>query len=212
MSQQEFAPEPEFNEQASGNGEDEVYYPQHPYYWSVKPENEGVPRDEPPSSYVESTLQQGYKAQDAAENVKQDTYGANADGQQSSDRGSTRQQNAPNGDAFGQAYGPFGSYNSNYGGYSRGVPPYAQTTGYSRMQRRSPFRVLFLVLLFFLLLKPILIVAGLLLAAIGALVGGVLLFVLLMAFFVFGMSMFRMALRPGSRRGGRYWYRRGSWW
>jgi UPF0716 family protein affecting phage T7 exclusion len=51
-----------------------------------------------------------------------------------------------------------------------------------------------------------------LLAAIGALVGGVLLFVLLMMFFVFGMSMFRMALRPGYRRGGRYWYRRGRWW
>ena len=217
MSQQEFAPESEFNEQDSGNGENEIYYPQHPYYWSVKPENEGMPRDEPFSSYIESTLQQGYKAQDAAENVKQDTYGANASDQQSSNSGSTsngraRQQNAPNGDAFGQSYGPSGFYNTNYGWYGRSMPPYAQTPGYSRIQRRSPFRVLFLVLLFFLLLKPILIVAGLFVAAIGALVGGVLLFVLLMALFVFGMSIFRMALRPGYRRGGLYWYRRGRWW
>jgi hypothetical protein len=212
MSQQEFAPEPEYNEQDSGNSEDEIYYPQHPYYWSVKPENEGVPRDEPPSSYVESTLQQGYKAQDATENVKQDTYGASAGGQQSTDSGSTRQQDAPSGDAFGQRYGPSGYYNSYYGSYGRGVPPYAQTPGYNRMQRRSPFRVLFLVVLFFLLFRPMLLVAGLLLATIGALVGGVLLFVLLMVCFVFGLSMFRMALRPGYRRGGLYWYRRGRWW
>jgi hypothetical protein len=211
MSQQEFAPESESHGQGSGNGEDEIYYPQHPYYWSVKPENEGAPRDEPPSSYVESTISSGYRPQDNAANVKQGTYGANAGGQQSSTKGSTGQQYAHDGDAFEQGYRPFGSYNSNYGLYGRGVPPYAQAAGYNRMQRRSPLRMVFLVLLIFLLIKPILIVAGLFLATIGVLIGGVLLFVLLMAFFVFGMSMFRRAIRPGYRRGGLYWYRRGRW-
>ena len=202
MSQQEFAPESGSHGQDSGNGEDEIYYPQHPYYWSVKPENEAAPRDESPSSYVESTIQPGYQAQDNAANVKQGTYGTNAGGQQSSQNGSERQQYAPDGDAFEQGYRPYNSY---YGGYWRGMPPYAQATGYGRMQRRSPFRIVFLVLLAFLLLKPILIVAGLLLATIGALVGGALLFMLLMAFFVFGLGIFRRGFRPGYRGRGRYW-------
>jgi hypothetical protein len=212
MSQQEFAPEPGSHGEGSGNGEDEIYYPQHPYYWSVKPENEGAPRDEPPSSYVESTISPGYQAQDNAANVKQGTYGTNAGDQQSSGNENARQQYAPDGDAFEQGYGPFGSYNSNYGWYGRGVPPYAQAAGYRRMQRRSPLRMVFLVLLIFLLIKPILILAGLFLATIGVLIGGALLFVLLMAFFVIGMGMFRMALWPGYRRRGLYWYRRGRWW
>lgn len=202
MSQQEFAPESESRGQDSGNGEDEIYYPQHPYYWSVKPENNGAPRDEPPSSYVESTVSPGYQAQDNAANVKQETSGANAD----------RQQYAPGGDAFEQRYRPFGPYSSNYGWYGRGVPPYAQSARYGRMQRRSPLRMVFLVLLILLLIRPVLILAGLFLATIGVLIGGALLFLLVMAFFVFGVGMFRMALRPGSRHSGLYWYRRGRWW
>ena len=204
MSQQEFAPESGSHGQDSGNGEDEIYYPQHPYYWSVKPENEAAPRDESPSSYVESTIQPGYQAQDNAANVKQGTYGTNADDQQSANNGSARQQYAPDGDAFEQGYRPYSSY---YGGNWRGMPPYpyAQATGYGRMQRRSPFRIVFFVLLAFLLLKPILIVAGLLLATIGALVGGALLFMLLMAFFIFGLGIFRRGVRPGYRGRGRYW-------
>ena len=202
MSQQEFAPESGSNGQDSGNGEDEIYYPQHPYYWSVKPENEAAPRDESPSSYVESTIQPGYQAQDNAANVKQGTYGTNADDQPSANNGSARQQYAPDGDAFEQRYRPYSSY---YGGNWRGMPPYGQATGYGRMQRRSPFRIVFFVLLAFLLLKPILIVAGLLLATIGALIGGALLFMLLMAFFVFGLSLFRRGFRPGYRGRGRYW-------
>ena len=205
MSQQEFAPESESQGQGSGNGEDEIYYPQHPYYWSVKPENEGAPRDEPPSSYVESTISPGYQAQDNAADVKQGTYEANAGGQQSAGNGNARQQYAPDGDAFERGYRPFGSYNSNYGWYGRGVPPSAQAAGYSRMRRRSPLRMVFLVLLIFLLIKPILIVAGFLLAAIGALIGGALLFMLLVVFFVFGLGIFRRGVRSGYRGRGRYW-------
>ncbi len=202
MSQQEFAPEPESYGQEAGNGEDDVYYSAQPYYWSVRPQNEGEPKDEPPSSYIESTIQPGYQAQDNAENVKQGTYGTNAGSQQSTNNGSERQQFAPDGDAYEQGFRPYNSYYG--GGYWQGMPPYAQNSGYSRMRRRSPFRVLFLVLLLFLLIKPILIVAGLFLATIG----GALLFMLLIAFFIFGIGMFRMALHPGYRRG----FRRGPWW
>ena len=212
MSQQEFAPEPESQGQDSGNGEDEIYYPQHPYYWSVKPEKDGAPRDEPPSSYVESTISPGYQAQDNAANVKQESYGANADSQQSPTEEGPRQQYAPGGDAFEQRYRPFGPYSSNYGWYGRGVPPYARAAGYGRIRRRSPLRMVFLVLLILLLIRPVLILAGLFLATIGVLIGGALLFLLLLAFFVFGVGMFRMALRPGYRRSGLYWYRRGRWW
>lgn len=44
MSQQEFEPQ----ERQSG---EEIYRPQYPYAWSERPEQEGMPRDEPPASY-----------------------------------------------------------------------------------------------------------------------------------------------------------------
>ena len=43
--------------------EDEIHQPQYPYSWSGKINKEGVPRDEPPSSYDATVMQQGYQAQ-----------------------------------------------------------------------------------------------------------------------------------------------------
>jgi hypothetical protein len=44
MDQQEFEPQ----EQQTG---EEIHRPQYPYTWSDRPEQEGMPRDEPPGSY-----------------------------------------------------------------------------------------------------------------------------------------------------------------
>src|SRR5712691_9451703 len=110
MSQQEFMPESESHGQDAVNGEDEIYYPQHPYYWSVQPENEGAPRDEPPSSYPESMMQSGYQAQDYASSMKQEKQKTSTGGQQWPGTG-THQQFAPDGDAFEQGYQPYNSYN-----------------------------------------------------------------------------------------------------
>jgi hypothetical protein len=204
MSQQQMFPEPQSNGQEAGS-EDEIYYGQ-PYYWSVSPHNEAMPKDEPPSSYVESTIEHGYQAQDNAQNVNPGAYETNTGDAQFSNNGGQQQQFVPGGNANGQDYR---SYNPYYGGrYWQGVPPYAQNSGSSGMRRRSPFRMIFFVLLLILLFRPILIVAGLLLAS----VGGALLFLLLMALFIFSMGLFRMALWPGYRRSRRYWYRRGPWW
>ena len=61
MSQQEFEMGPQSNQQNSANEEDEIHQPQYPYSWSGKISPEGVPRDEPPSSYDSTVLQQGYR-------------------------------------------------------------------------------------------------------------------------------------------------------
>lgn len=194
MSQQEFVPEPQSHGQDALNGEDEINYPQHPYYWSVKPESQAVPKDEPPSSYADPAMQQDYYAQGYASNAQQEKN--SSQGQQWS--GTNGPQYSPDGDAFEQGYRPYNSYNGQYG---QGVPPYTQSTNYSRTQRRNPLRLAFLVLLGLLLIKPLLIVGGLFL-------GGFLLFVLL-PLFLLATGIFRMALGPGYRR---RWYRRGPWW
>jgi len=205
MSQQEFVPEPESYGEEAGDREDDLYAARKSYYRRRNPQNEGVPKDEPPSSYLDSAISPGYRAQDNIPNENRGTYETNAGDQQFSSNAGQRQQFASEDDAYEQGFRPYNSYYG--GGYGRGVPPYAQNAGYSRVRRRSPFRAIFLVLLLFLLIKPILIVAGLFLATIG----GLLLFMLLMAFFIFSLGLFRLALRPGYRRGGRYWYRRGPW-
>jgi hypothetical protein len=52
MSQQEFEPRRQ-------QPDEEVYQPQYPYAWSDQPQQEGMPRDEPPINY---DRQAGYQA------------------------------------------------------------------------------------------------------------------------------------------------------
>src|SRR5436305_12850021 len=102
MSQQEFVPRSQSDGQDALNDEDEIYQPQYPYHWSGKLKKEGGPRDEPPSSYTESTMQRGYQAQDYASTAKQQNSTTNnADQQWSGGRkqGAGRQF-SPDGDAL----------------------------------------------------------------------------------------------------------------
>src|SRR5260370_8916054 len=62
MSQQEFEPGLQ-SKQDSLNEDEEIQYPQYPYSWSGKLHREGVPRDEPPSSYDTTMMQRGYQEQ-----------------------------------------------------------------------------------------------------------------------------------------------------
>ncbi|HXZ05227.1 MAG TPA: hypothetical protein VEH81_10360 [Ktedonobacteraceae bacterium] len=63
MNQQEFEMGSQSNQQNSSIEEDEIHQPQYPYSWSDKINTKGVPRDEPPSSYDSTVMQQGYQAQ-----------------------------------------------------------------------------------------------------------------------------------------------------
>src|SRR5437016_12897311 len=116
MSQQEFEMGSQSNQQNSSNEEDEIHQPQYPYSWSGKINKEGVPRDEPPSSYDATVMQQGYQAQ--APNS------TNTPGQQA--QANRRYQYIPpagDGDAYEQGYRPYNSYNRNQSGQGPGVPP-----------------------------------------------------------------------------------------
>src|SRR5207302_8183046 len=127
MSQQEFVPRSQSNGQDALNDEDEIYQPQYPYHWSGKLDKEAAPRDEPPSSYAEPTLQRGYQAQDYSSAASQQNSTTNNAGQQwpgSQNRGA-RQQFAPDGDAFEHGY------NVGQAG-QRGVPPWARPQFHKR--------------------------------------------------------------------------------
>src|SRR5206468_7716590 len=63
MSQQESEMDSQSNQQNSSNEEDEIHQPQYPYSWSGKINSEGVPRDEPPSSYDAPPTHHPYHAQ-----------------------------------------------------------------------------------------------------------------------------------------------------
>jgi len=105
MSQQEFVPRSQSNGQDALNDEDEIVQPHYPYHWSGKLNKEGGPRDEPPSSYAEPTMQRGYQAQDYTSTPKQQNSTPNSAGQQWSgnqNRG-PRRQFSPDGDAFEHA-------------------------------------------------------------------------------------------------------------
>jgi len=53
MSQQEFEPQQQPDQ--------ETYQPQYPYSWSDQPQQEGMPRDEPPINYNSSVGRSGYQ-------------------------------------------------------------------------------------------------------------------------------------------------------
>jgi hypothetical protein len=198
MSQQEFEMGPQTNQQNSSNEEDEVYKPQYPYSWSGKINKEGVPRDEPPSNYDATVMQQGYQAQ--TPNT------SNAPAQQA--QVNNQHQYIPpagDGDAYEQGYRPYRYQRT------QGVPPWARP----QQHQRNPARFAFTIF--------VLIIVAVLMAIFGALgpvivdvIGGllILLFIifvplLLILLFVFFVVFFRRS----RRRRIRYWYRRrGSWW
>jgi len=207
MGQQEFEMGSQSNQQNSSNEEDEVHQPQYPYSWSGKINPEGVLRDEPPSSYDATVMQQGYRAQTP--------NSTNASGSQQAKVGSQYHNIPPagDGDAYEQGYRPYNTYNSNQSGQGPGVPPWARPQQHSRDPVRFAFIIL--VLLGVGVLMAIFGSMGSVLGIIGGTFGAlilVLLFIifvpLLILFVIFGV-IFRM-IRP---RRTRSWYRRhGSWW
>ena len=202
MSQQEFEMEPQSSQQNSSNEEDEIHQPQYPYSWSGKISKEGVPRDEPPSSYDATVRQQGYQAQ--TPNT------TNISGQQ--EQVNRQYQYIPpagDGDAYEQGYRPYRNRSSQ----GPGVPPWARPKQHPRDPVRFAFIILVLLgvgmlMAIFGSLGPVL---GFLGETIGAIILVLLLIIfvpLLILFVIFGV-IFRM-LRP---RRSRYWYRRrGPWW
>ncbi len=224
MSQQEFVPRSVGAQpgarpgQDALNDENEIYQPQYPYHWSGKLNNEGAPRDEPPSSYAEPTMQRGYQAQDYTTTPKQQNSVPNNGGQQSSrnQNRSSGWQFSPDGDAFEQGYRPYNTYNTGQNG-QRGqwnVPPWARP----QPRKRGSMGWLFIVIFLFFMLKPILAVFGLLLGGLGALVGVTIfalalpIILILMMLSIFGFIL-RSAFSAGRyRRGGTYWNRRGPFW
>jgi len=205
MSQQEFEMGSQSNQQNSSNEEDEIHQPQYPYSWSGKINPEGVPRDEPPSSYDATVMQQGYQAQ--TPNT------TNAPGSQQAKASSQYQYIPPagDGDAYEQGYRPYNPYNQRAQG--QGVPPWARPQQHPRNPVRFAFIIL--VLLSVGVLMAIFGSMGSVLGFIGSTIGALilaLLFIifvpLLILFVIFGV-IFRI-LRP---RRARYWYRRrGPWW
>jgi hypothetical protein len=191
MSQQEFAPQPQSQQsqelQTEGQhslSDNEIYYPQHPYYWSKGEAKAGLPRDEPPSSYDEPAMQHGYQAQGGYAGETQHTERAPGS------RPGLRQQFSPDGDAYEQGYRVYNRYNA-----WRTVPPWARP----QSQRKSAVRLALLIVLGLLLIKPILILMGLLLAVIGLTIFAI---VLPVIFAVGIVSIILIALRVA------FWQRR----
>ncbi len=190
MSQQEFAPQSQSQQSQELRTEgqhllsdNEIYYPQHPYYWSKGEDKAGLPRDDPPSSYDEPAMQRGYQAQDYARGT-QHTQGTPGS------RPEWRQQFSPDGDAYEQGYRMHSRYNA-----WRTVPPWARP----QPQMKSVVRLALLIILGLLLIKPLLILIGLLIAIIGL----TFLVVVLPVIFVLGIvSIILIALRVA------FWQRR----
>ena len=181
MSQQEFVPQSQQSQGPRPEGqqplsEDEIYYPQHPYNWSMGENKAGPPRDEPPSSYDEVIIQRGYQEQPRK-------GGADS-------RSGWRQQLSPDGDAYEESYRAHRQYNS-----WRTVPPWARP----QPQAKSIVRLAVLIVLGLLLIKPLLIVAGVLLAVIGGIIGIAFLAIVLPIIFVVGIvSIILIAFRVAS--------------
>ena len=207
MSQQEFEMGSQSKQQNSSNEEDEIHQPQYPYSWSGKINPEGDPRDEPPSSYDATIMQQGYQAQTP--------HAKNVPGSPQAQVSSQREYIAPgdDGDAYEQGYRPYNAYNRAKSGQGQSVPPWARP----QQHQRNPVRFAFiiLVLLGVAFLMAIFGSMGSMMGFVGGVIGTIILAILfimlvplLILFVIFGV-IFRM-FRP---RPGRYWYwRRGPWW
>jgi hypothetical protein len=205
MSQQEFDMGSQSNQQDSLNEDDEIQHPQHPYSWSGKINQEGVPRDEPPSSYDATVMQQGYQAQPSSN--------ANVAGSSQASTGRQYEYIAPegDGDAYEQGYRPYNAYNAAQRGQRQGVPPWARPQPHPRNPARFAFIILILLGVGFLMailgsMGPATEFIGSVFGAIILLLLFVILVPLLILFVIFGVIL-RM-FRP---RRARY-RRRGSWW
>ncbi len=198
MSQQEFEMGSQSNQQNSPNEEDEIHQPQYPYSWSGKINPEGVPRDEPPSSYDATVMQKRYQAQ--TPNT------TNAPGSQQAKVSNQYQYIPPagDGDAYEQGYRPYNAYNQSTQG--TGVPPWARPQPHPRNPVRFAFIIL--ILLGVGILMAIFGATGPVLWIIVAILGTIILLPLLILFVIFGV-IFRI-LRP--RRDRRWYRRRGPWW
>lgn len=235
MSQQEFVPEPQSFGQENDNAE--IYQPQYPYSWSGKLAKEAAPRDEPPfveppfqtpaeqssgthSAGTDQTMQYsyGYQAQDYAASAKQQGNPPHAADQQwqspgYQDSGARQKQFHADGDAYEPGYRPYGRPQF-IPAQGQGVPWWARP----QRHKRSPWRWVFLIILALMFIHPIVTLLGLLLAGIGLLIGGTVLFVVLLPFLLIALSIFMAIFRPvfwpGRRRGwyGRWNHRRGPLW
>jgi hypothetical protein len=205
MNQQEFEPGSQSNQQNSLNEDDEIQHPQYPYSWSGKINPEAVPRDEPPSSYDATVMQQGYQAQTASN--------ANVPGASQSPTGGRYEYVVPegDGDAYEQGYRPNNAYNATQSGQRQGVPPWARPQPHPRNPVRFAFIIL--VLLGVAFLMAIFGSMGSMMGFVSGVIGTIILVILfvimvplLILFVIFGV-IFRM-FRP---RRTRYW-RRGPRW
>ncbi len=194
MSQQEFLPESQSNQQDASNRDAEVQYPQYPYSWSGKLNQAGSPRDEPPFNFDPTVKQQG----DGASN------NASPQGLSQPQLGSQYIPPGDNGDAYEQGYRPYNAYNYNASQGGQGVPPWARP----QRQRHGPVGFGFILL--------VLIIIGLLgafahVGFIGTILGLVLFSILVPIIIVLAIlgAIVRM-FRPRRVR-YRYW-RRGPWW
>ena len=202
MSQQEFVPGPQ---QQQPENEDEIYAPQYPYSWSGKSSTEGVPRDEPPSSYE---YEAGYQAQDAYVSPSQPFDAASEYTQQAQQAQQTQQaQQVPqyqynpyDGDAYEQGYNPYNNYNAAQNNVNQGVPPWARP----QPQSRSPFRFGSILLLLIVISMLTTFGHGFLFYDAGHILGW---FFGMLFFPIFILMMILGSIRRGRRR--RYW--RGPW-
>ena len=216
MSQQEFVPRSQ-DQQSDGqegratsaqplqNDEDEIYQPQYPYHWSGKLNKEGGPRDEPPSSYAEPTMQRGYQAQDYASSAQQNSAANSTSQQWSGNRGQgARRQFGPDGDAFEKGYRPYNS--SGQGGQGQwNVPPWARP----QPRRRGSMGWLFIIIFLFFMIRPIFALFGLVLAGVGVAIFGIVLPIILILMILSILRLvFRTAFWPGRYRR----FRRGPFW
>jgi hypothetical protein len=207
MSQQEFEMGSQSNQQNSSNEEEEIQQPQYPYSWSGKINPERVPRDEPPSSYDATVMQQGSQAQ--TPNT------ANVSGASQAQVNSQNAYIAPggDGDAYEQGYRPYNAYNTAQRSQGQGVPPWARPQPHPHDPVRFAFIILVLLGVGFLM--AIFGSVGSWLGVFGAIVGTIILLImfvilvpLLILFVLFGV-IFRM-FRP--RRTWNRYRRRGPWW
>ncbi len=208
MSQQQFSPESQSNQQGATNEEAEIHQPQYPYSWSGKLKQGGVPRDELPFNYDPTVTPQDHGAQAPG----------NANSQSSAQSQPGVQYIPPmsDGDAYEQGYRPYrgyrpyNAYNATQGG--QGVPPWARP----QPQRRNPMRfgLLILILIVIGLSQTIFAHGGLLLGlaafAFGSIILSVLFFILLPLIIVLViLGLFMRAFQPRRVR-YRSW-RRGRW-
>lgn len=203
MSQQEFEMGSQSNQQSSSNEEDEIHLPQYPYSWSGKINPEGVPRDEPPSSYDATVMQQGYRAQ---------TPNTPNNSVQQAQVNQQYQYIPPagDGDAYEQGYRPYRNQSR-----QGGVPPWARPQQHPRDPVRFAFIIL--VLLGVSVLMAIFGSMGSVLGFIGGTIGAIILFILfiifvplLILFVIFGVIFRILSPRRARRRYRRR--RRGPWW